>query len=308
MIIVTGGAGFIGRNIILGLNHLGRNDILVVDDLSDGIKFKNLVNLDIKDYLDKDQFLLDLAANKIKNIDVIFHQGACSSTTEWDGKYMMQNNYEYSKILFNYCTEHCIPFLYASSAAVYGDGVNGFEEDENFEHPLNVYGYSKLLFDQYVLKNSHKHTAPVCGLRYFNVYGSGEAHKGSMASVAYHLNTQILNGEKPKLFLGSERFKRDFIYIDDIVKINLWAWQNKISGVYNCGTGHAQSFAEVGLAVLEYHGLTEIEWIPFPDHLKGKYQEFTEASIKKLEDAGYKEGFLTVKQGVKSYLTKLNNK
>lgn len=308
MIVVTGAAGFIGSNIVKGLNALGRKDILAVDDLKDGTKFVNLVDLDIADYMDQDEFIAAIVSGEDLDIEVIFHQGACSSTTEWDGKFMMENNYSYSKDLLHYCLDFNIPFLYASSAATYGGRSDNFIEDRQYEKPLNVYGYSKFLFDQYVREILPHAQSQVCGFRYFNVYGPREQHKGSMASVAFHLNTQISQGETPKLFEGSDSFKRDFIYIDDVVAVNLWFWQNNKSGIYNCGTGRAESFQAVADAVLAYHQKGAIEYIPFPDHLKGRYQTFTQADLTKLRQAGCPVEFKTVAEGTKHYMQWLNNK
>lgn len=271
MIIVTGGAGFIGSNIIKALNDEGRTDILVVDNLKDGTKFANLVDLDIGDYVDKEDFIASIiAGDDFGDVEAVFHQGACSSTTEWDGKYMMDNNYQYSKELLHYCLDREIPFLYASSAATYGGRSDNFIEQRQYEQPLNVYGYSKFLFDQYVREILPEANSPVCGFRYFNVYGPREGHKGSMASVAFHLNTQINQGQNPKLFEGSEQFQRDFIYVGDVATVNLWCWKHKISGIYNCGTGRAESFQAVADAVIAYHQDKElsIEHIDFPENLK----------------------------------------
>ncbi|QEH17155.1 ADP-glyceromanno-heptose 6-epimerase [Histophilus somni] len=308
MIIVTGGAGLIGSNIIAALNDMGRRDILVVDNLTDGTKFVNLVDLDIADYCDKEDFIASIiAGDDFGDIDAIFHQGACSATTEWNGKYLMQNNYEYSKELLHYCLLREIPFFYASSAATYGDKTD-FIEERQFEGPLNVYGYSKFLFDEYVRQILPQAKSPVCGFKYFNVYGPREQHKGSMASVAFHLNNQMLKGENPKLFAGSEHFLRDFVYVGDVAKVNLWAWQHGISGIYNCGTGRAESFEQVARAVLNYHGKGEIETIPFPEHLKSRYQEYTQANLTKLRAAGYQEEFKSVAEGVAEYMQWLNRK
>ena len=228
MIIVTGGAGFIGSNLVKGLNLRGNDEILVVDNLSNGQKYKNLVDCQIADYIDKQDFinLLQQGGFKAKPIKAVFHQGACSSTTDWDGRYMMQNNYEYSKTLLHYCQEQQIPFIYASSAAVYGADPT-FKEQLAFESPLNVYGYSKFQFDQYVRRLLPSLTTQVVGLRYFNVYGPRETHKGSMASVAFHLNNQIKEGNSLRLFEGSDGHgngeqRRDFIYVGDVVNVNLW--------------------------------------------------------------------------------------
>lgn len=306
MIVVTGGAGFIGSNIVKGLNDLGRKDILVVDDLTDGTKFANLADLDIADYMDKDEFISAIVSGENLDIEVIFHQGACSSTTEWDGKFMMENNYNYSKDLLHYCLDFDIPFLYASSAATYGGRSDNFIEDRVYEKPLNVYGYSKFLFDQYVRKILPNANSQICGFRYFNVYGPRENHKGSMASVAYHLNEQITKGEKPKLFAGSDNFRRDFIYVGDVVEVNLWFWKNKVSGIFNCGTGRAESFQSVADAVLDYHKKGEIDYIPFPEHLKGRYQSFTQADLTKFRKTGCPIEFKTVSQGTNEYMQWLN--
>ncbi|ADV87814.1 TPA: ADP-glyceromanno-heptose 6-epimerase [Vibrio vulnificus] len=312
MIIVTGGAGMIGSNIVKALNEIGINDILVVDNLKNGRKFKNLVDLDITDYMDRDDFLTQImAGDNFGPIEAVFHEGACSATTEWDGKYMMLNNYEYSKELLHYCLEREIPFLYASSAATYGE-TTVFKEEPEYEGALNVYGYSKQQFDNYVRRlwqdaEEHGETlSQITGFRYFNVYGPREQHKGSMASVAFHLNNQILAGENPKLFAGSEQFKRDFIYVGDVSKVNLWFMQNGVSGIFNCGTGNAESFEEVAKAVIKHHGKGEIETIPFPEHLKGAYQEFTQADLTKLRAAGCDVEFKTVAEGVAEYMAIVN--
>lgn len=307
MIVVTGAAGFIGSNIIKGLNDLGIDSILAVDDLTDGHKFTNLVDLQIADYIDKDEFIMQIISGENLGIEAIFHEGACSATTEWNGKFMMENNYEYSKLLLDYCQEFSIPFLYASSAATYGMQKQHFIEDTKYEKPLNVYGYSKLLFDNYVRARLNDIKSQVCGFRYFNVYGPREAHKGSMSSVAFHLNQQIKSGQAPKLFKGSEHFQRDFVYVDDVVQVNLWFWKNKISGIYNCGTGRAESFQSVADAILAYHQKTNIDYIPFPEHLKRHYQEFTQADLTKFRSTGCPIDFKTVKQGTTAYMQWLNS-
>lgn len=316
MIIVTGGAGFIGSNLVKTLNEQGRTDVVVIDDLTDGTKFVNLVDLTIADYLDKDEFLHRIVSGdefeEWGGIEVIFHEGACSATTEWDGKFMMENNYEYSKDLLHYCLEREIPFIYASSAATYGGRNDNFIEEPQYEQPLNVYGYSKQLFDQYVRRLMPEINSQVVGLKYFNVYGPREQHKGSMSSVAFHLNTQLHKGENPKLFEGCDGFgnggqMRDFIYVGDVCKVNLWFWQNpKVSGIFNCGTGRAEPFQNVAEAVIQHHGKGEIEYIPFPEHLKGRYQSFTEADLTKLRAAGYPHEFKTVAEGVAEYMSWLN--
>jgi len=312
MIIVTGGAGFIGSNIVKALNKKGHHQIIVVDDLEDGHKYRNLLGCTIDDYIDKDDFLEQIKDGfDFGNIEAIFHQGACSSTTEWDGRYMMKNNYEYSKALLSFCQIKKIPFLYASSAAIYGDSSH-FIESAEYESPLNVYGYSKFLFDNWARKTLPNATAQIVGFRYFNVYGPGENHKGSMASVAFHFNNQISETGKCQLFEGSDGYsngdqRRDFIYVEDVAKVNLWFFDNpNKSGIYNVGTGRSQTFNDIANAVIKWHNNGVINYIPLPDHLKGAYQSFTEANISALRETGYKESFNTVEQGVKKYLDILN--
>lgn len=313
MIIVTGGAGFIGSHLVKKLNQQGYSHILVVDNLKDGQKFKNLINCQIDDFLDKTLFLQRLQKNQYfaSSITCVFHLGACSNTTEWDGYYMMDNNYEYSKILLNYCLARRIPFIYASSAAVYGSHQT-FREKLVYEKPLNIYGYSKYLFDQYVRERLPIITSQVAGLRYFNVYGPHEGHKGRMASVAYHFNRQILENGEVKLFEGYDGYaageqRRDFIYVEDAVEATAWFMHNpdKI-GIFNIGTGRSQTFNEVAKAVIDWHGYGEIIYIPFPEELKKTYQSYTQADLTTLRGVGYKGEFKDVQTGVKLYLDYLN--
>lgn len=323
MIIVTGGAGFIGSQIIKRLNQQGCNDILVVDNLMDGTKFKNLSTLNISDYMDKRDFLAFIQNGKYFSgrIEAIFHQGACSDTTEWNGHYMMQNNYDYSKWVLNYCLSLNAPFIYASSAAIYGEG-RVFKEELQYEKPVNIYGYSKFLFDQYVRQRLSTATIPIIGLRYFNVYGPNEAHKGRMSSVAFHFNQQIKQQGVVRLFEGSDEFgageqRRDFVYVEDAANVNVWffnqirAFQEAdrdpsyFKGIFNVGTGCSQSFKEVAEAVIAYHGAGCIEYIPFPDDLRGCYQSFTEANINQLRNLGYPDVFKTVQEGVALYLAQI---
>ncbi|QCU90705.1 ADP-glyceromanno-heptose 6-epimerase [Thiomicrorhabdus sediminis] len=308
MIVVTGGAGFIGSNIVKALNNMGRKDIIVVDNLKNGKKFINIADCDIADYLDKEDFQQRIFAEQgLPEIEAIFHQGACSATTEWDGKFMLDNNYEYSKDVLNYCLNWKIPFFYASSASVYGDGPT-FIEDRTYEKPLNVYGYSKFQFDQYVRQILPKAQSQIVGFRYFNVYGPREQHKGDMASVAFKLHNQILAGEKLKLFgaydgYGDGMQTRDFVYIEDVVKVNLWFLANPDkSGIFNLGPAAAEPFKHIAEAVIDFHGKGEIEYIPFPEHLKGAYQSFTQADNGALRAAGYRDSFHTVAEGVRKYL------
>lgn len=314
MIIVTGGAGFIGSNIVKTLNNDGRTDVLVVDNLTNANKCRNLSGLAILDYMDKTQFLeaLKQGVFNYDDIDIIFHQGACSDTMEYNGKYMMDNNYEYSKQVLHYCLERKISFVYASSASTYGSGEKGFIEKTECEQALNVYAYSKLLFDRYVNKLLPQEHSQVVGLKYFNVFGPQENHKGKMASMVYQMYNQVKEGNDIKLFAGSNGYadgeqKRDFIYVKDVVKVNKFFWQNpKISGVFNCGTGQANSFNTLAKAVLEYFNKGKIEYVPFPEVLQGKYQYYTQADATKLLTAGYKEGFMDLTEAVKEYCSFLD--
>lgn len=309
MIVVTGGAGFVGSNIVRALNARDDNDVIVVDDLSNGVKFSNIADLSIADYLDKDDFIDAVSDGNepAGRLRAVFHQGACTDTTEWNGRYMMKENFEYSKKLLRYCVERHIPFIYASSASVYGAGP-GFSENPLHERPLNVYGYSKLLFDQYVRRHFHQADSQIVGLRYFNVYGPRETHKGAMASVAWHFNRQVVEQAEARLFEGSDGYeageqRRDFVYVEDVAAVNTWFLDHPgQSGIFNVGTGASQSFNDVARAVLGYHGRGKIRYIPFPDDLVGHYQSFTEADISALRKAGYREPFKTVEQGVRAYL------
>ena len=309
MIVVTGGAGFIGSNLVRGLNGRGRADILVVDHLKYGRKFQNLVDCEIVDYWDRQQLLAHIRAGQdfSEVPEAVFHQGACTVTTEWDGAYMMETNFEFSKTLLHYCLDRKIPFLYASSAAVYGTG-SIFREKRQFEAPLNVYGYSKFLFDQYVRQTLPIASSQVVGLRYFNVYGPREAHKGRMASMAYHLRNQLVATGKLKLFAGSHGYgdgeqRRDFIHVDDVMAVNLWLLDHpNVSGIFNCGTGRSASFNEVAHAVMDCYGRGTIEYIPFPGDLRGSYQSFTEADLSALREAGYRAAFMAVQEGVPRYI------
>lgn len=314
MIIVTGGAGFIGSNLVKGLNEQGIEDILVVDNLGSSLKFRNLNGLKFKDYLHKEDFLARLETGRFhgQTIEAVFHNGACSNTMEQDGNYMMANNYEYSKIMLHHALEHRIPFIYASSASVYGDGVQGFREDPTCEEALNVYAYSKLQFDRYVRQVLSAASSQVVGLRYFNVFGPQENHKGRMASVAFHFHNQLLENGVIKLFAGTDGYadgeqRRDFIYVKDVVRVNLHFWQNsQISGVFNCGTGTAHSFNDVAHALISHYGKGSIEYIPFPEALIGKYQSFTESDATQLRQRGFAEKFTSLSESVADYCSILD--
>ena len=323
-ILVTGAAGFIGCNNVLALNERGITDIIAVDNLEKSAKFVNLTKCAISDYFDKRDFIARVRAGTAPRPEAIFHQGACSDTMELDGKYMMENNYRYTLDLFRWAQELRIPFIYASSAATYG-GHTEFVEDVRYEGPLNVYGYSKYLFDQVLRREMDYLRAPVIGLRYFNVYGPNEQHKGRMASVAFHQYFQYRRDHKVKLFEGCLGYangaqERDFVYVGDVCKVLLHFLDKPVSGIYNCGTGRAEPFNNVSLAVIntirESEGkgaLTldeavasgELEYIPFPEALKGKYQAFTRANLTNLRKGGCDVEFRTVAEGTSDYMMKL---
>ena len=321
--IVTGAAGFIGSNIVKSLNERGVDRIIAVDNMTKADKFRNLVDCDIVDYLDKNEFIdLLLSGQFDGDIEAIFHEGACSDTMETDGRYMMENNYRYSLGLLDWCLVQEVQFLYASSAATYG-GSSVFKEERQYEAPLNVYGYSKFLFDQIVRKRLPEASSQVVGFRYFNVYGPRENHKGRMASVAYHHFNQFRSDGKVKLFEGSHGYapggqQRDFVFVGDVAKVNLWFLDHpERSGIFNLGSGRAQSFndvavasvngaralkgeAELSLEAMVSQGV--VEYVAFPEALKGKYQAFTQADLTKLRAAGYTGEFATVEEGVRQYV------
>jgi ADP-L-glycero-D-manno-heptose 6-epimerase len=319
--IVTGAAGFIGANNVKALNERGETDILAVDNLKRAEKFRNLTDCEFAEYVDKDAFLELIRRRALPKVDIVFHQGACSDTMETDGRYMMENNYRYSVELLRWCQETATPLVYASSGSVYGLGPV-FSEDRENEKPLNVYGYSKFLFDQFVRRQLGALKAPVVGLRYFNVYGPRESHKGRMASVAFHHFRQFAADGRVKLFEGSHGYanggqQRDFIHVDDVVRGNLHFADKPVSGIYNLGTGRAQSFNDVAVAVvntmrearaesplprdrLVAAGL--IEYIDFPEALRGRYQAYTQADLTRLRAAGCEVPFQPVELGVAQYV------
>ena len=320
-ILVTGAAGFIGCNNVLALNARGVTDVIAVDNLEKSEKFLNLAKCRISDYFDKRDFIARVRAGTAPKPEAIFHQGACSDTMEQDGVYMMENNYRYTLDLFRWAQELRIPFIYASSAATYGAHTE-FVEDVRYEGPLNVYGYSKYLFDQVLRREMDYLRSPVIGLRYFNVYGPHEQHKGRMASVAYHQYFQYRRTGKVKLFEGCLGYAngaqlRDFVYIDDVVNVLMHFLEKPVSGIYNCGTGRAQPFNDVALSVVnslreaagksvftleEAVSAGEIEYIPFPEALKGKYQAYTQADLTKLRASGCDVPFRSVEEGVSAYM------
>ncbi len=324
--LVTGAAGFIGSNLVKALNQRGETNIITVDNLKNADKFRNLVGCEIADYLDKEEFLDKLRDGYFDGLlAAVLHQGACSDTMESDGRYMMENNYRYSLDLLNYCQNEEVPFLYASSASVYGAGPV-FNENREHESPLNVYAYSKFLFDQVVRRRMDRLTAQVVGLRYFNVYGPHEQHKGRMASVAFHFFSQYRAEGYVKLFEGCDGYEnggqlRDFVSVEDVAKVNMhFLDYPDQSGIFNLGTGRAQSFNDVAVATVnalraaqgeavltleEMRSRELIRYIPFPDALKGKYQSYTQADMHKLRAQGYVEPFLNVEQGVGRYVAYL---
>ncbi len=309
MILVTGGAGFIGSNLVAGLNARGRDDIWVVDDLEQGDKFANLAAAQIADYTDRDDFaeLMARRDGSLDGIEAILHQGACSDTTVHDGRLMMRTNYSFSKALLELALERGIPLVYASSAAVYG-GSDRFVEEPACEAPLNVYGYSKLLFDQHVRRVLPSAASQIVGLRYFNVYGPQEQHKGPMASVAWQFRNQLLDSGRVRLFEGTDGYgdgeqRRDFVFVGDVVDVNLWFLDHPDrSGIFNVGTGVASTFNALARAVVRFHGRGELEYVPFPESLVGRYQSNTQADIGRLRAAGYDGTFRSVEQGVAAYL------
>lgn len=325
--VVTGAAGMIGSNIVAGLNARGIRNIIAVDNMTKGDKFRNIVDLEIADYFDKHDFRKQLADGAFKGkIEAILHQGACSNTMEHNGQYMMDNNFRYTTEMLDFCIAERVPLLYASSAATYGSS-QVFREEPEFEGPLNVYGYSKVLFDRVLRQRWSELTAQVVGFRYFNVYGPREAHKaGAGSSVAFNAFHQFRKEGRVKLFVGCDGYPdggqlRDFVYVEDIVAANLHFLENpQKSGIFNLGTGRAQSFNDVAVAVINGIRIHEsksplslpemvaeglVEYVSFPDILKGKYQSYTQADITKLRSAGYTAAFHDVADGVGKYCSYL---
>ena len=320
-VVVTGAAGMIGSNLVHGLNAIGIDDVIAVDDLTDGPKYRNLLGARLSDYFDKSEFYARFSRAEFGKVDAVLHQGACSDTMEHNGRFMLDNNNRCSKDLLDACQAQGTRLLYASSAATYG-GSASFREEPEFEQPLNVYGYSKLLFDNVVRRMLPSSKTQVAGFRYFNVYGPREQHKGRMASVAFHHFNQFRESGKVKLFgeyggYAPGQQSRDFVFVGDVVAVNLWFLQNPgQSGIFNLGSGHAQPFNDVALATvnaaralrgeaalpldsLVQQGL--VEYIPFPEALVGKYQSFTEADLTRLRATGCNHAFADVAAGVTSY-------
>ena len=321
-VVVTGAAGFIGSNLVHGLNAVGIDDVVAVDELTDGSKYRNLLGAQLSDYFDKSEFYQRFARGELGRVDAVLHQGACSDTMVHDGRFMLDTNYRCSKELLDACQAQGTRLLYASSAATYGASEQ-FREEPAFERPLNVYGYSKLLFDNVVRRMLPSSQAQVAGFRYFNVYGPREQHKGRMASVAFHHFNQLRDSGKVKLFgeyggYAPGEQSRDFVFVDDVVAVNLWFLQHpEASGVYNLGTGRAQPFNDVALATvnaaralrgeaalpldeLVRRGL--VEYVEFPAALVGKYQCHTEADLTRLRATGCAHAFSDVASGVERYV------
>jgi ADP-L-glycero-D-manno-heptose 6-epimerase len=321
-IVVTGAAGMIGSNLVHGLNAIGIDDVIAVDDMTDGAKYRNLQGAQLSDYFDKSEFYPRFTRGEFGKVDAVLHEGACSDTMEHNGRFMLENNYRCSKDLLDACQTQGTRLLYASSAATYG-GSASFREDPQFEQPLNVYGYSKLLFDNVVRRMLPRATTQVAGFRYFNVYGPREQHKGRMASVAFHHFNQFRETGKVRLFgdyggYAPGQQSRDFVFVDDVVAVNLWFLQHPdTSGIFNLGTGLAQPFNDVAVAAVNAaramkgepalslenmvaQGL--VEYIAFPEALVGKYQCFTQADLTQLRGTGCGHAFATVQTGVQRYV------
>ena len=320
-VVVTGAAGMIGSNLVHGLNAIGIDDVIAVDDLTEGVKYRNLLGATISDYFDRSEFYDRFALGELGRIDVVFHQGACSNTMEHNGRYMLESNYRSSKDLLDICQSQGARLLYASSAATYGD-TSGFRETPEHERPLNVYGYSKLLFDNIVRRMLPTSRSQVAGFRYFNVYGPREQHKGRMASVACHHFEELRDSGRVKLFgeyggYGPGQHSRDFVFVDDVVAVNLWFLRHpERSGIFNVGSGRAQPFNDVANATINAsralrgeallslqqqvsQGL--LEYVRFPEALVGKYQCHTQADLTSLRASGCDVEFVDVATGVQRY-------
>jgi len=307
VIVVTGGAGFIGSNLVRALNDLGRTDLLVVDHLDNSGRFLNLQDTTFSDYMDRSEFLRAVEADALPNIEAIYHQGACSDTMEKDGRYMMENNYSYSKSILHFALKRQVPLVYASSAAVYGNSVQ-FDEVPQNERPLNVYGFSKLAFDQHVRQVLPKANSTVVGLRYFNVYGKNEEYKRRMASCVHQFNQSLRCEGVIRMFEASGGYEagdqhRDFVHVGDVIRVNLFFGTGPTrKGVFNVGTGKSRSFNDIGRILIREYGKGRIEYIPFPDGLKEKYQNFTQADLTQLRQAGFQYEFASLEEGIHAML------
>ena len=302
MFIVTGGAGFIGSNLIAALNARGRDDIMVVDRLGDN--FRNLCDLHFADYMQPEDFLPALERGAVPTrVEAIFHQGACADTTCEDGRFMMENNFTFSKAVLHFALARKIPFVYASSGAVYGSS-KAFGPSRENERPLNLYGLSKLAFDNHVRSVAAQPASTVAGLRYFNVYGPREKHKGPMASMPYQLFRQLREIGRARLFkstdsLGDGEQRRDFVFVGDVVRVNLALAEGPArSGIFNVGTGESRSFNDVANTLIARLGRGAIEYVDFPASLAGRYQSFTQADLGALRAAGYREPFTSLDDGI----------
>lgn len=309
--IVTGGAGFIGSNIVAALNERGDDDVVVVDILAKDEKWKNLVGLRFSDYWEADDFRFKLQHDALGEVDTVFHMGACSATTETNASYLADNNYRFTRELCEWCLQHGTRFIYASSGATYGDGALGYSDDDETTcklRPLNMYGYSKHLFDLWALRQGV--TDRIAGLKFFNVYGPREDHKGDMRSVVHKSFGQIREAGAVKLFKSYKpdyrdgEQVRDFVYVRDAVSVCLWLHDHqRASGIFNVGTGKARTWLDLANAVFAAMGLPpRIEFIDMPEALRGKYQYRTCADIGRLQAAGYREPFATLEEGVRDYV------
>jgi ADP-L-glycero-D-manno-heptose 6-epimerase len=312
VIVVTGGAGFVGSAVCRALSVTRALPLWVVDDLRDASKYRNLVGVHISDYLDREDFLrlVEQHDAALAGVEAIIHQGAASSTTEPDGRYVLRNNYDYSRALLELSVERGIPIIYASSAAVYGRS-EVCREAPSFEQPLNVYGFSKLLVDNHARRLLERGNVKIVGLRYFNVYGPGEWHKGTMRSLALQLYEQLVEHGVAFLFgahdgYGAGEQRRDFIHVDDVVRVVEWFLVHpERSGIYNVGTGQSRSFNELASAVVGALGAGHIEYRPFPAELARSYQSHTQADLQRLRASGYDRAFVELDEGVADYVTTL---
>lgn len=313
MIVVTGAAGFIGSAIVWALNKRGFTDIHAVDLLQKDDRWLNIARLKISEYEERDAFIKRIIFDDAflrEKVEGIIHMGACSSTTETDASYLIENNYKYTQVLARWCVKHGKKFVYASSAATYGDGAHGFDDDHGGIEklkPMNKYAFSKQLFDLWALREGY--LDKIAGLKYFNVYGPNEYHKDDMRSVVHKAFGQIKQIGRLKLFKSyKEGVKdggqlRDFIYVKDAVDMTLFAYEKGIKGIYNCGTGKARSFADLGAAVFKAMGKpVNIDYIEMPAQIRDKYQYFTEAKMDKMHKAGFAGKIHTLEEGVEDYV------